>query len=54
MRRAPLSKLDEAGQDVGMHSEAIRGKRHAEHLYPSRLKPGRMGACRAKRFGMSC
>ncbi len=31
-----------------------RGKRHTKHLYPDRIKPGMILACRAKRFETSC
>ena len=44
-----LLKIDRRGH-VLVKAER---KRCAEHLYPSWMKPGRMGACIAKRFEVS-
>jgi len=32
----------------------VESKRHTKHLYPDRIKPGMILACRAKRFETSC
>ena len=41
-------------EKVNLAKDPKYRKRHAEHLYPGRMKPGRMAACIANRFGTSC